>query len=201
MEFLYHGSSVSGIQALQPHSRLHGSDEQVVYLSGSIPYALVYIWNQKKTGTRQKWVTCWLKNGIVYYEEQFPGQLRAFYEGTAGYLYTVQKSDLFHSVSNRELMYFSSESVSVETEIYIPDVYKELCRFQKQGKFKLLKFEEASPQRQAALIQTVADCIRDTHALHGDHEESHFFKNYFKAAWQKAELEVYHGISKVEGDL
>lgn len=48
---LYHGSKVADIRSLEPRSKLHGSpEEKVVYLSGSIPYALVYIWDCEKTG-------------------------------------------------------------------------------------------------------------------------------------------------------
>lgn len=83
-ETLYHGSSVSDIDVLVPRSALHLSNERVVYLTSSIPYALVYIWDQQKTGSSKKWVTCWQSKGITYYEEQFPGQLRAFYEGVEG---------------------------------------------------------------------------------------------------------------------
>lgn len=45
---LYHGSSVADITFLEPRSHLHGSqNEKVVYMSGSIPYALVYIWDSE----------------------------------------------------------------------------------------------------------------------------------------------------------
>lgn len=114
MEILYHGSSINGIQVLKPCSKMQGTDKQAVYLTGSIPYALVYIWDQKKTGINQKWITCGLKNGIIYYEEQFPDQLRAFYEGVEGYLYTVEISDSFRPISNRENMYFSLDPVPVK---------------------------------------------------------------------------------------
>ena len=40
MQFLYHGSAAAGISALEPRSRLHGSDKQVVYLTDNIPCAL-----------------------------------------------------------------------------------------------------------------------------------------------------------------
>lgn len=87
MDFLYHGSSPQGINVLKPLSKLHGSNQKAVYLTENIPHALVYIWDSIKIGTCQKWVTCGLKNGIVYYEEQFPNQLQTFYEGVEGYIY------------------------------------------------------------------------------------------------------------------
>ncbi len=62
-------------------SKLHNSNQKVIYLTSNLAYALVYIWDSIKIGTKQKWITCGVKNGIVCYEEQFPAQLREFYEG------------------------------------------------------------------------------------------------------------------------
>lgn len=86
----YHGSAIANLTELQPFSRLHQSEEQVVYLSSGLPYVLFYIWDAEKTGSSRKWVAGWLKDGVSYYEEQFPGQLRAFYEGAHGYIYLVR---------------------------------------------------------------------------------------------------------------
>lgn len=194
-ETLYHGSSVSDIDVLMPRSALHLSNERVVYLTSSIPYALVYIWDQHKTGSSKKWVTCWQSKGITYYEEQFPGQLRAFYEGVEGYLYTVGKSASFHPVSNRENMYFSLDPVAVEHKIHIPDVYQELCKFQQEGKFKLLRFQDAAPQKQAELVNRIASHIRTEVDMDTGNEESLFFRKYFKDAWKQAETEANHGVS------
>ena len=199
MDILYHGSSTNGIQVLQPRSKMHNSAKQTVYLTGSIPYALVYIWDQQKTGTNQKWVTCGLKNRIVYYEEQFPDQLRAFYEGVEGYLYTVEKSDSISPVSNRENMYFSSDPVPVKNKVYIPDVYQELCKFQEQGTVRLLKYADAAPKKQEELIQTVANYIRDADLICKNSDESNFFRKYFKLAWRSAE--GGNGISKASKNL
>lgn len=189
MDFLYHGSSTQGINVLKPLSKLHGSDQKAVYLTKNIPYALVYIWDSIKIGICQKWVTCGLKNGIVYYEEQFPNQLQTFYEGVEGYLYTVPKKITIHPIENREQMYFSLNPVAVTKQIYISDVYQELCKYQQQGTFRLLKFTDATFERQQQLIDTVAHCIHQSNALHTNSEESDFFKKYFKEAWNRAKLQ------------
>lgn len=74
MNYLYHGSDVAGITALEPRSPLHNSDKRVGYLTGNIPYALIYIWDAKHTGYDRTYVTGWLRDGIASYEEQFPDQ-------------------------------------------------------------------------------------------------------------------------------
>lgn len=114
------------IKILESRSKLHGFDQLVVYLSESFPYALTFIWNSKKIGTKQKWVTCGLKNGIVCCEEQFPNQLQTFYEGVAGYLYVASKENTVHPIDNQEAMYYSSEPVKATDQIYIPDVDRDL---------------------------------------------------------------------------
>ncbi len=87
MDYLYHGSIISGIKYIKPNSRLHGSDKEVVYLTDNIPYALFYIWDKEHNHYSGKHVTAWIKDGTAYYEEQFPNQLKTFYKGVSGYLY------------------------------------------------------------------------------------------------------------------
>ncbi len=185
-DFLYHGSSAQGIDILKPIFKLHNSDKKVIYLTSNLPYALVYIWDSIKTGTNQKWVTCGLKNGIVYYEEQFPNQLKEFYEGVEGYIYAVPKGDTIQGVEKREQMYFSTNPLSVTKTIYVPDVYQALCKCQQKGTFQLSKFTDATSEKQQQLIDMISDCIKQSGALNANNEDSHFFQRYFKEAWKKA---------------
>lgn len=74
----------------------------------------------------QKWVTGWLKDGVAYYEEQFPGQLKAFYEGVHGYVYSVLRGDEIQSVPQRDDLFYSNTPLNVHCVTEIPDVYQEL---------------------------------------------------------------------------
>ncbi len=186
-DFLYHGSSVQGIKILKPVSDLHNCDKKGIYLTSNIPYALVYIWDSLKTGTNRKWVTCGLKRGIVYYEEQFPNQLQEFYEGVKGYLYAVPKESTLQAVEKREEMYFSTDPIAVHQTIYVPDVYQALCKCQEEGTFRLLKFTDAVREKQQQLIDMISDCIYKSGALTAKNDDSYFFQKYFKEAWKKAE--------------
>jgi hypothetical protein len=95
MKYLYHGSYVSGIQELKANSKLHDTEQNVVYLTDNIPYALFYIWDAEYNGMPGKYVTGWLKDGIAYYEEQFPEQLKTLYQGVCGYLYHIAMTSNF----------------------------------------------------------------------------------------------------------
>lgn len=183
---LFHGSSVSGLTELKPLSRRHDSEQNVVYLSSSIPYILLYIWNAGKTGSSRKWVTAWLENGVTHYEEQFPGQLRAFYEGVHGYVYSALPGEGMQTVQNREGMFFSADPMDVYRTTEVNDVFRELLRYEQEGSFRLHRFEDASAEKQAELTERVASYIREGGLLTQDDEHARFMKRYFASAWKAA---------------
>lgn len=186
---LHHGTFASGLHTLKPLSQLHNSDQNVVYLSSSIPYVLLYIWDCSKTQYSRKWVTGWQSGGITYYEEQFPGQLEAFYKGVHGYVYDIRPCDGIQPVPQREDMFYSVQPLSVYRINEIADVYQELLRYEEQGIFKLLRFEEASAEKQAELTDRIATYIDQNNLLNQNNETSRFMKRYYRQAWNKAKNE------------
>ena len=76
LKYFYHGSCTPGITQLKAFSKLHHTEDNVVYLTDNIPYALLYLWNEEHNGCSAKHVTGWTKNNTAYYEEQFPDQLK-----------------------------------------------------------------------------------------------------------------------------
>ena len=109
---LYHGSACGDITALEPRSRLHGTDTQVVYLTDSPAYALFYLWNAQRTGTHAKHVTGGIRDGVAFYEEQFPGQLEAFYKGVSGWLYELSDAPTIRPVPDRPRLFYAAEAAS-----------------------------------------------------------------------------------------
>jgi len=182
---LYHGSAVPALTELRPLSALHGSDEKVVYLSSSIPYTLLYIWDGEKTQCSRKWVTGWVEDGIAYYEEQFSGQLKAFYAGVRGYVYSALKSGDVRSLPHREDLFYSRKPIRVQSVTEIPDVYQALLEYERAGKFCVLRYEDASEEKQAELTDRIATYIIQNNLLEQDSEESRFMKRYFARAWEK----------------
>ena len=183
----YHGSAIANLTELQPFSRLHHSEEQVIYLSSGLPYVLFYIWDAEKTGSSRKWVTGWLKDGVAYYEEQFPGQLKAFYEGVRGYVYCVLPDDKVQPMPQREDLFYSIDPVKVYRTHEIPDVYQALLQYEREGKFMLLRFEDANPEKQEELINRIAAYIRESKLPEQDSEHSRFMRKYFVDAWRRAQ--------------
>ncbi len=198
----YHGTSIPNIKILEPRSHCHRTaqstvakpcTEKVLYLTTNIPYALVYIWDHEKTGTHAKWVTCGIQDGVVFYEEQFPNQLQAFYQGVSGYLYGVEedvsekRSHIsISSTPNREEMYVSYSSLPVRYVSHISDVYEELLRYEKEGVLQIRRFTDQSQDVQAELTQRIVTYIQQKNLLSKDSEESHFIQRFFVEAWSLA---------------
>ncbi len=182
---LYHGSAVPDLTELRPLSVLHGSDEKVVYLTSSIPYTLLYIWDAEKTQYSRKWVTGWVEDGIAYYEEQFPGQLKAFYGGVRGYVYSVLKSGDVTALPHREDLFYSKTPIRVCRVTEIPDVYQALLEYERAGQFHVFQYENASVEMQTELTDRIAAYIIKNNLPERGSEESYFMKRYFARAWEK----------------
>ena len=188
--FIHHGSAIPSLNELKPLSKLHNTEKNVVYLSSSVPYVLLYIWDSEKTRYSQKWVTGWLKDGVAYYEEQFPGQLKAFYEGVRGYVYSVAQCDNVQIVQQREGMFYSELPVKVCRVTEIPDVYQELLRYEREGLFHVFRYEEATAEKQTELTERIATFIAEDGMIDRNDEQSRFMKRYFADAWKKAKETV-----------
>lgn len=187
MEYVYHGSSVSGITALRANSRLHGTDKDIVYLTCSIPYALLYIWDAAHTGSSRKHVSGWVgKNGVAFYEEQFPDQLRTFYQGVSGYLYCVSCDADMHAVESRKDMFYREGDAAVAKVEYIPDVYEELLRCEAAGRFKVVPYSEMSAARRGELLDSFAEEIVKAGFYENDKGYQQLLMKNFPKAWEKA---------------
>ena len=184
----YHGTCTPGISVLEARSLLHDTKEKVVYLTDSIPYALFYIWDAVHNDCNAKHVTGWMKDGIAYYEEQFPDQLKTFYQGISGYLYGISDNESIQSVGNRTNMFYCLGNVAVAETIHIPDVYDEMLKYELEGKLVVLRYNEQSPQRQNELIDLMARGIV-RHAFYADNTQmKEFMKRNFIKAWERALL-------------
>lgn len=187
MSKLYHATSVPGIHTLKAVSKLHGSDgERVVYLTESLPYSMFYIWDAAHNKKPSKHVTCWLKDGIVHYEEQFPGQLKAFYEGVQGYVYAVEGCKAFERMPNRESMWFSRCDTKVAEATFIEDVYAEIMRYAQLGQVKVIPFDEVPAEK----IQLLYDHMAQEIIVKGwlqqpDCPEAVFYRTFFPTVWER----------------
>lgn len=192
--YLYHGSVYSGITELESRSILHNTDRKVVYLTDNIPYALFYIWDENHNDYSGKHITGWIKNGVAYYEEQFPDQLKTFYKGVSGYLYYIAQNSHIQFVENRECLYYCLEDTVVDEVDYISDVYEELIIYESLGKLKVLRYNEQSEKRQNELIDFIANAILKSDFFKDNETKSQFMKKYFVKAWEKSINSIIYDI-------
>lgn len=194
-EYLYHGSIINGIRQLKAMSTLHNTDRRGVYLTDNYPYSLFYIWDAKHNKKQEKHVTAWIKDGIVYYEEQFPDQLSAFYKGVSGYVYCIEADENFIEVENRKSMWFHAGEVQITKSLTIPDVYEEILKYAELGRAKIIDFEESSKERIDLLYTHIAKRIIDTGLLNTPEcEDAIFYRTYFEIVWKKALKESVNGF-------
>lgn len=186
MAYLYHGSIVSGITTLEARSQLHGTDKAVVYLTDSIPYALFYIWDNQQTGFDRKYVTGGFRDGQAFYEEQFPDQLRTFYQGVSGYLYRIQRPGKAQAVAQRDGLFWQEGSVTVADAVFISDVYAELLKYEAEGYLNILRFNDQTDARKEKLTRIIAEYIRQSQFFTDDEEQLRFMQKHFTAAWRYA---------------
>ncbi len=186
MKYFYHGSICAGIEQLDACSRLHNTEEKVVYLTDSIPYALFYIWDEQRNEYSGKYVTGWMRDGMAWYEEQFPEQLKTFYKGVSGYLYCIADDAGMKAVEDRENMFYSTDNVKVSKVIQITDVYKELLKYEAEGKLKVLRYNEQSAERKNELIDFMAEGFKRSGFYEGNAQKIAFMKKHFSEAWEKA---------------
>ena len=188
MNYLYHGSVIADIHTIKAESTLHGTDNtKVVYLTDNLPYSLFYIWDTSHNIKRSKHVTAWIKDCIVYYEEQFEGQLESFYKGVSGYVYCVESDENFKPVENRESMWFSEMDSTVFKIIYIPDIYSEIMKYANEGKVKIISFVKVPKERITELYNMITQRIIKSGLLNNtDSADARFYQTYFSKAWNDA---------------
>lgn len=173
---------------LEARSKLHNTAEKVVYLTDNIPYALFYLWDAEHNGCSVRHVTGCVKNDTAYYEEQFPDQLKNFYQGVSGYLYCIPDSADIKVVENRTNMFYCSINAKVTEAIFIPDVYEELLKFEADGKLVVLRYNEQSAERQDELVDFIAQGIIHEKFYMGNESQRDFMKKRFPKSWEKAEM-------------
>ena len=132
-------------------------------------------------------MTCGLNNGIVTYEEQFPDQLKAFYGGVSGYLYTADPGGSIQPIDNREDMYSSRNAVPVIETIFIRDVYAEILKLEQAGSVRMVRYHEMPKERLRLLHEhIIQSIIKQDLPSRPQTEQARFFATYFPALWARA---------------
>ena len=175
----YHGSPVAGIETLTP------PPGGPLYLTDCRAYALFYI-----RDLEVNWVTCGVRDGVVVYDEQFPGQLRVLYEGRAGWLYACEGD---FAPGNSPWIVTAYEAIAVSSTAFIPDAYEAILREIDAGTVRIDSYESKTEAYRRERAEGLARHILKNGWLRADTAKARFVEQHFPEAWALA-LEREHPV-------
>ena len=177
----YHCSPVSGLTELLPHKPQHFDKDALVYMTTSLPMALMY-------GIRNfEYTYGYTKDGQIYYEEYFPDALRILYGGKSASLYECVPQETGHTQIPNEIV--SPLPVKVLREILIPDVLQALLEQEQKGALVLRRYEQLSARTLEWILQAEKNEIKKRDLLHVSSPMAEYMKLRYPQAWEAAILD------------
>ena len=152
MDYVYHGSPVSGLTHLEPRRSTHGKNW--VYATNIKAIAIIhsqkwsdYIFNESINDSGQLELT-----------ERLPNAFEEIYKGKTSYLYYLSATNFMEGQTS-----FTPEVVSEQREEVIKcevieDTYKKLLEMERTGEVILYRY----PNRPAYIPSDVSDLIKKT---------------------------------------
>ena len=167
----YHGTPAANLKNLAP------PPGKVIYLTPCRAYALFYI-----RDLAVNHVTCGVgQDGVVDYDEQFPGQLRAHYAGRGGWLYTCEEGDF--APGRDPWIVTADRAVPVASAQFIPDAYEAIQHEIAAGAVRVKRWEDKTDAQKRDLIDMAVWVIFKNGYLGMDTPKARFYERSFPAAW------------------
>ena len=85
-------------------------------------------------------------------------------------------------------MFYCTTAAAVAKTICIPDVYEELLKYEAEGTFVVLRYNEQSAERQNELVDFIAKGIIHEKFYAENEQKQTFMKKHFPKSWEKAEM-------------
>ena len=169
-----------GAKGLPPKSHLYAEGEITMpfYYHGT--YALFYIRDPAVNH-----VTCGMtKDGIVDYDEQFPGQLRAHYAGREGWLYACEENDF--TPGSDPWIVTAKHPAPIASVEYIADAFEAIQREIEAGAVRVKRYEDKSEAQKRDITGMTAWVILKNGHLRADTPKARFYARSFPEAWALA---------------
>ena len=180
----YHGSPTGGLTVLRPHLSEHG--RPLVYLSASKPVAAFYLCKRP-----YMWYTYGFDpDGTPVYTEAFPGQLRGFYGGLPGYLYTCKGDFSVSELKGIPTAAVSTETVPVSACEPVDDALSLLQGYESAGLLRLRHYETLTDEQKEGQRYMVLSTIHHHRLLEGKHPLAPFVRETFPDIWAQALAEM-----------
>lgn len=162
----YHGSKVKGLHTLKPYISNHG--ERLVYLTKRRNNALVYLSNAVEKYHRDNGISydgdfyTWAsygfnQEGILVIEEYYPNATEETYKGVDGYIYYIDEIEDYKEQKDIPYAVVTSTPVSIRSYEYIPDVYEEMLKLEKQGEIIIRRYEAYSEEMLQRIKQMILE--------------------------------------------
>lgn len=177
----YHCSPTAGITALEPRKPESFDKPSRVYLTTSLPMALMY-------GIRNfEYTYGYTRKGQIYLDEYFPNALESLYRGHSASLYLCAPESVAPTQIPNEVV--SETTVPIVQEIAIPDVYEALLEQQRLGALVIHQYAELTKDMLDWIRRAEADSIRKKNLLHTPGDMATYYKLHYPESWAMVEAE------------
>ena len=161
MEYVYHGSKIHGLKELTPHESTHGN---YVYAT---PNKVVAILMSKCCGSDITYTLNGDGNGHYDLIERIPGAIDKMYSNDAS-IYTLDNAS-FKNIHTGFDEVVSEETVKVEYEEYIPNLYEKLNELEEAGFVHIYYYPDRPsyiPEDDSDLVDKLKMYVFDKHKLY-----------------------------------
>ena len=102
--------------------------------------------------------------------------------------YYIPHTEDFGRVEGWEDMWYSPEDAGIAEVRFIPDVYEELMKYEKEGKLSVISYEKVATERIKDLYEYMArKLVNNGIVKQPDCEEAVFYQTYFEPVWRMAQ--------------
>ena len=182
---LYHGSNTTGLTQLVPKQADH--DRPYVYLTTTEQVAALYLCNAVERP--YYWFPYGFENGsdVPRYHELYPNALRQVSESVKGCIYIVNANEgEYIPFKNIPCARLGTVPLDVVDCIDVPNAYELLQEYIREGKLKISRFEDKTPEQLEWWYSTVADYMKEKDMINTpDCSYARFVREKLPRAWEK----------------
>ena len=174
----YHASPTGGLRVLRPSVSKNFGQQARVCMTTLRPMALLFL------ARNYEYPYGFDPDGVLCYDEYFPGALEELYGGRPGWLYTCAGGRYRETgVPNEWVSTFAVEVVSAE---FIPDALQALRRAQREGALRIRRYEELTPAFLARVEEAQCRTIKEKRLWETRTPMAAYYRRHYPAAWEKA---------------
>ncbi|MFI3327061.1 MAG: hypothetical protein R3Y35_12960 [Clostridia bacterium] len=177
----YHGSEIGGLEILKPFVSEH--EKFYVYFSANPVLALIY--SVRLVSKPFSFYPYGFNNGVVEYIEYYPNAFHKVFSGKTGYLYECSNIENMENPTNINSVLTVQKEVAVDNVKQIINLEKQFLDYEKQGLFKIKKYEQITEKELNFINNYFLDLI-DEHDLKSkpNLDMSRFIAENFPNVWE-----------------